>query len=305
MFKFFQNISLHTTLFLWFLLFLVSSPLASEVPIVLSAELKPYFDFVEGFQEVFPQTKVFLLPANERDLIRRMKKKYPSVAVAVGSKALAILDRVAPPSTRIFYGLVVSPEDAASLAKRHSRCGLYLRLPPEQTFSCLREALIRYLDLKEPLTMIVPYSSPAVEPFVEKMKVEGIFHDFEVLSMKVTDVSDLRNFLLKSWRKFQILYFVPDPLFSFEAVIKLLLKEALLHYKITCGYNRFFYREGAFISFVFDYRKVGREAARKVDRLLREGHCQEEPAPFEVLINKKVLKFLYERQLKKNVAGEI
>ncbi len=271
-------------LVLWLFLFVSVAQAAEEVTLILSARLKPYLEFAEGFRKVLPEVRVFVLP-EDGPLAKDYLEKHPQGAVAVGTKALRFLRPL--PVENIFFALVISPEAAERILPHRHLCGLYLRLPPQITLPLLEELLSQGLGLeKKPFIILLPYSSLENLSFVEKAREVGETLGLQVKAVFVDRVSRLRTLLEQE--EFDLLYCVPDPLFATEEAISLVLRLALLRGKAACGYNRFFLEKGALVSFVFDYQQVGEEAARR----WRKGDCGPAPAPFEFVINQKVLDFL-------------
>jgi len=285
-------------LFLIFCLFF-SSVWANERPtviLVLSAKLKPYFQVRDGFRKIYPQTQEFILP-EDASLARHSLKRDNLLVVAIGSRALSFLDQL-PENFKLFYTLVVSPEIALSLAPKHQpTCGIYLQLPPEITFPLVKEHLSHLFAGKESLTIAIPFSTPEGKKFVEEARPVAQKLRLQIMELPVTPEKPFKDILKKSWEKFDIFYFIPDPVFSSEAIIKFFIKQALFHHKAVCGYNRFFYEQGAVLAFVIDYFQTGEKTAWLVIKNLKGESCQPEIAAFNLLINQKVLKFLQESNL--------
>ncbi len=284
--------------FLIFCLFF-SSVWADERPtviLILSAKLKPYFQVRDGFRRVYPQTQEFILP-EEASLIRHNLKRKNLLVVAVGSKALSFIDQL-PENFKLFYTLIVSPESALSLAPKHRpTCGIYLQLPPQITFPLVKKHLSYLFAGKEKLTIAIPFSTPEGKRFIDKARPIAQKLGLQIMELPITPGKPFENILKKSWEKFDIFYFIPDPILFSETIIKFFIKQALLHHKAVCGYNRFFYEQGAALAFVIDYFQTGEKTAWLVIKNLKGESCRPENAAFNVLINKKVLNFLQESNL--------
>ncbi len=279
-------------LFFWCLcLFIFGSafPLkAQEIALVLSADLKPYLEFAEGFQDLYPRSKLYILP-EDTSLVKRYFKKGGLKAVAVGSRALALFQK-APLTLKIYYALLVSPEEAHKILPGRTLCGLYLKLPPQLTFPIIKETLQKewpsWFERPSPLKMLIPYSAETNKTFLEEARKLGPNLGFEILPYRIERVPELKRILLEE--DFDLLYCVPDPIYATEEVIASVLETCLLRHRPACGYNHFFYRKGALLAFVFDYYEMGKQLAQ----MLLSERCEEAPAHFKVLLNKKVLKFL-------------
>jgi len=279
---------------LW-LLWAPTARASQEVFVVLSAGLKPYLEFAEGFQEEVHPCRLFFLP-EEAEMARHLLRE-PREVVAVGTRALRLVSDFEV--RRLFYALVVSPEVAQALCPGRQLCGLYLRLPPETTLPTVKRTLSEKLG-RDRAVILLPYSSPENRPFARQAREVGRQLGLEVKAHQVARADELLELIRQE--DFDLLYCVPDPLYATEEIISVVLRLSLLRGKAVCGYNHFFAEKGALISFVFDYREVGREAGRRwVKRL-----CGPAPAPFQVILNKKVLDFLRQRaetQKHKNSEG--
>lgn len=260
--------------------------------LLLSGASRPYLDFAEGFSKTEPKSKFYFWPEEEINFLRALKKWPQAEIVAVGTRALERLKALKLKKNRLFYALVLSPP-ASDFGPR--LCGLYLRLPPRKTFPLLRDFFEkRWPGPQEGYVLLVPYLSSENQKFIAEMKKEAPKWDFKINDFVPSGINSLKNQILNL--NFDLLYAIPDPLFASEEAIKMIIKTALLAGKGVCGYNRFFYEQGALISFVFDYYQIGLEAPKEF-----EHGCFNKPAPFEVLINEKVLNFLHKKfKMQKN-----
>ncbi len=266
--------------------------------LVLSREIKPYLDFAEGFKKNHPHAKVLVLPA-DLPFLSSLLAKRPYAVVAVGTKALKTLkDLSHHPETLFFYALVVSPEDVQEIFPQ-AHCGLYLRLPPEKTFPLIRgfwERLRRPPPAEDvfeegagkrsPLKLFIPYVAERNQNFVRKAQQVGLRLGLLVEAAKIKNLASLKKILFDE--DFDLLYAIPDPLYATEESISFVTKTCLLRKKAVCGYNRFFYQKGALLAFVFNYEKIGEFAGKYFE----QNSCQSLPAPFEMLVNQKILKLL-------------
>jgi len=257
---------------------------AEKATLILSAELKPYLDFAEGFRENAEIDQIFILPAH-RQKAEIYLSLHPYNLVAVGSKALRFMTEVSFKDP-LFYALIVSPEIAHKLLPEHRLCGLYLRLPVTITFPIIQKIMNQTIGIKNPVKIFIPYSNTLNTSFALEAKKNGKKLGVVVKIQRITNVSSLREFIEKE--DFDVLYCIPDPIFSTEEAIALITTWALAQGKAVCGYNRFFINKGALIAFTFDYHLIGKATAQ----MWRQKICNERPAPFQTLINKKIFKLL-------------
>lgn len=249
----------------------------TEVVLVLSWDLKPYWEFVEGFQKTdLFQSKVFLVS-------EWLGSEGSKAVVAVGHRALKKVLEKASPSLPIFGALVLHPRllDCSRL-----KGGVYLLLPPEVVWPILRERLKPYFS--DTFTVGIPYSTPFNKFLAKKARDTGIFWGIKV---KPIPLKEGFSQLEKDLQEVDVLYFLPDPFWESEEVILKIIKMALLRGKIVVGYNRFFLKNGALLAFLIDYTATGAKTARLLKDCLDKNFCRWEPAEFFVEENQKIKKF--------------
>jgi len=98
----------HKTIYLLLILFFGSTcVLAQDFQALLSWNLRPYWLFIEGFEEVFPKTLVKVLPSSVNDRIFFKKTKDQKAWIAVGHRALTFLNQ-RKTDIPVFAGLILS-----------------------------------------------------------------------------------------------------------------------------------------------------------------------------------------------------
>ena len=81
------------------------------------------------------------------------------------------------------------------------------------------------------------------------------------------------------------LWLIPDRTVISESIVKYVIKEAFLRKIPVIGYNRFFYETGAALAFVFDYKELGQQCAKKALSILSGKNCLSTPPLFHVWVN--------------------
>ena len=261
----------------------IGSPLSWAQPIraLLSWNLKPYWDFIEGFQKFYPlQTPVILT-----DAFRPLNKKEETIWLAVGHRAFS---KLYGKVDKIIAGLILSPDYLPD--SKDILCGLYLQIPPDILWPKIKEALpSQYKDQK--ITLGIPYSSKHNKNYIKQ------FIDYTQRS----EIKIFSQHLSKNWRKefsflcrkSDLILFILDPFLNSEETIKTLIKIAFLFKKPTIGYNSFFLKSGASMVFQIDYFRSGEKLAKEISTLKYNQHCQWIPADFKIIKNKTQFKFLF------------
>jgi len=262
-----------------FLLFLIpTQAISADIDLLLSWDLKPYWEFVEGFQKArLFKTHVEIL-GEKADFQAKGK-----IFVAVGHRALRAIQQK-PALYPFFAALILHPSLAGKPAPRG---GVYLLLPPEIIFSSLKRALQSLLK-KERVILGIPYSTPFNQKLIEEAAQKAPQWGFEVIPVSLKEGLWLLN---KAVSKIDVLYFWPDPFWESREVIVKVIEQAILQRVIVVGFNNFFLSKGALLAFVIDYRKAGYRAAFLVKDCLESSVCYWEPAPFNLKLNEKLKEF--------------
>jgi putative ABC transport system substrate-binding protein len=71
-----------------------------------------------------------------------------------------------------------------------------------------------------------------------------------------------------------------------------LIKKALSGGVAVIGYNRFFYRSGAALSFILDYEQIGEQAAGLSFQILSGKECESVTPAFRTWLNLRVINSL-------------
>ncbi len=256
--------------------------------LILSWNLRPYWEFAEAFEE----TKLFKVRV---DLLPEDPLPWPKadVLVPVGHRAYTfLLEKGQKP---LWVALVLHPSLLPRLTKSQSLTvlgGLYLRLPPEAVFPLLQEKLAPLLGKRE-IVFGIPFSSSSNLSFIKESQSLGQIWGFKVVALPLSEgLSAYQDKL----RLVDVLYFLPDPFLESEEVISRLIKMAVLSQKIVVGYNRFFLKKGALLALVIDYRAAGYKAARLLLGCLQGQKCGWEYAPFVLLWNEKAHHYYQKRE---------
>lgn len=261
----------------WLFLTGLSPAAEFKVQLFLSWNLRPYWDFAEGFKKNHHfQAKISLL--EEGDIWETAR-----VLVPVGHRALSFLeDQSQKP---LWAALILHP----SLIPKRKRLlgGLYLRLPPEVVLPLIRARLAPLFG-ERTLVLGIPYSTEANLSFLKEVQKISLLWGLKVVPLPLAQGLSTYEEALKP---VDVIYFLPDPFLESEEVISRLIKMAVMAGKVVVGYNRFFLEKGGLLAFVIDYYRAGIKASRLLYRCLNQGDCGWHYAPFKLLWNEKALRY--------------
>ena len=263
-----------------------------RVAIVVSKNVRPYLDAVEGFQSALAnkagiKTRVFNLEKLDDqgrvELFRGPGVKEFALFVAVGPEAvLAVwkgIGREGASRSRIYF-MVLNPEKVFGPKKRG--CGISLNIPVQTQIEMIGRGLpsVRRLGLL--------YDPELNSDFFRKAAGAASFLDLTVVPLRVSSKKDIPSVLKRQWKDMDALWLIPDRTVISESIVKYVIKEAFLRKVPVIGYNRFFYEAGAALAFVFDYKELGQQCAQKALRILSGEGCLDTPPLFHVWINEGV-----------------
>jgi len=266
-------------LLLWFSLSLFASGWAQRVQLFLSWNLKPYWEFAEGFEKTHLFETYVVVVEVEPSIVEGTVALVP-----VGHRALKFLLKKRT-SLPMWGALILHP----SLVNTENLLGgLYLRLPPRVFLPVLREELDKLpLFKKRHINLGIPYSDPHNLQFIEEVALWAPIWDFQIITLPLNDWQSFQKNLSQT----EVVYFIPDPFLESEEVLSRLLKMVVLEGKLVVGYNRFFLEKGAFLAFLIDYKRAGKKAAQALKNCLEKKLCGWIHAPFKLKRNKKALQY--------------
>ncbi|MBC8466261.1 MAG: hypothetical protein H8D55_00320 [Deltaproteobacteria bacterium] len=261
-----------------------------RVAIIVSKNILPYLDAVEGFQSGISnmagvRTRVFNLGKLDEkarvELFRGPGSKEFSLFVAVGPEAaLSVWKGVGREGASKIYFMVLNPEKVFGSKKRD--CGISLNIPVQTQIEMIGRGLpsIRRLGLL--------YDPEFNSGFFREASDAASSLGLTIIPLRVSSKKDIPSVLKRGWKDLDALWLIPDRTVISEAIVKYLIKEAFLRKVPVVGYNRFFYEAGAALAFVFNYKELGQQCAQKALKILSGEGCHETPPLFHVWINEGV-----------------
>jgi len=261
-----------------------------RVAIIVSKNILPYLDAVEGFQSGLANkagiiTRVFNLEKLDDkgrvELFRGSGVKEFSLYVAVGPEAaLSVWKGVGREGASKIYFMVLNPEKV--FGSKKGDCGISLNIPVQTQIEMIGRGLpsIRRLGLL--------YDPEFNADFFRKASDAASFLDLTIIPLRVSSKKDIPSVLKRGWKDLDALWLIPDRTVISEAIVKYLIKEAFLRKVPVVGYNRFFYESGAALAFVFNYKELGQQCAQKALKILSGEDCHDTPPLFHVWVNEGV-----------------
>lgn len=265
----------------------------TSIAIVLSRKIKPYLAALEGVEsflankdsiEIIP----FFLPdydeGRRQDLTDRLSAADHDFLLTIGPEAARYISGSALNGSNlpVLHTMILNPGKIVG----KNTCYISLNIPVSIQLSRIRT----YLPEAAKIGLI--YDPELNEDFYQKASRTADDMDMEVVDVQVLDREKITGVINKYWSKIDALWFIPDKTVISPSIVRYIIKEALVHQKPVIGYNRFFVRSGAAMSFIFDYRELGRQSAELARKVLAGEECSSQAPHFEIRINENVVERL-------------
>ena len=250
--------------------------------VLVSESIRPYVEASEGFSEAMPgKVTEFTIKRPKRTIPDDLLESKWDIIVAIGPHATSLLPSI-PGDTPRVYTMVLNPQSV--IPEDVPIAGVSLNIPARFQAKVITNALP---DIRRVGVFYNPkYSSGLVDQLREAGRENGlVLAPIRVLSQK-----DIRNSLDERLESMDALLMIPDPTVISESIVVFLIKEALKKRVPVIGYNRFFLEKGALLSFVIDYKGVGRRTALLAKGILNGLESKSLPPPVSVEVNRKLAK---------------
>ncbi|MEZ0328939.1 MAG: hypothetical protein ABWK15_05190 [Dissulfuribacterales bacterium] len=255
-----------------------------RVSAVLSSEIRPYMQAMEGLRSAFP----FYIPtfsmANPELAAKMLHENDYDRVVAVGSNAARLALQNVSDKKKVVVLMILDIRENFG----EGLCGVDMRVPIEEELRGISEQL--GVNLRIAVLFSTEENAMRVMNAEQAAKKLGV----RLTAWRVAERADALNRLNSEAGTVDCLLFLPDPIFDSETFISHLVKTALLKGVAPVGYNRFFVETGAALSFNLDYAGIGRQGSAFLNDLSMCGILT--PA-FQVEVNGKSLE-LVQRQWK-------
>ncbi|MCA9471342.1 MAG: ABC transporter substrate-binding protein [Nitrospirales bacterium] len=266
---------------------------AKTVVVLQSSNITSYNRAVKAFQESLPSSQhvhQFSLAGdfkNSNSVISKIRGLAPDVVVAVGLKAVLVLNQGLPSVPSIFC-MVLDP--GKYHLPRSDMIGISLEIPFKDQMQSLQEVLptvkrVGVLYNPEKTGRIVRAALPQAEAL-------GV----ELVSREVSSEKDVPNSLRAIVQHIDALWLVPDSTVLTADSFNFLLKTTLDANIPVMGFSPDLVSKGALLSTHFSYEDVGKQAAQLAMKIAHGRRVKTgilyPPEPLRLAINLKTAHFL-------------
>ena len=263
------------------------------IGVIVSLNIKPYAEAVEGIQTALQENSmrstVFFLenyPEKQRELLkdRIFRDRFPAL-VAVGPEAARFIwSEFRDQNIRLIYTMVLHPKQLPDAPK--DPCGVSMSIPADTQLFEIAKILPKIRRVG------ILFDPQYNHDFFELASRYENSISFSLVPLEVFSRKEIPQVLAKNWEKVDCLWMIPDRTIISESIIAYIIKEALLQKIPVIGYNRFFWESGAVMSFIFDYKELGKQTGNLAAEILQGKHCPEISPAFQIWLNEGVLRKL-------------
>lgn len=264
-----------------------------KIVVLVSMNIKPYVEATEGINDVLKseqgleQVVIYMDRYEESSdmklTLSALKQSDARHFIAIGPEAMVTLwANFSDPKYNKIFSMVLNPEKL--LPEEKGLCGVSLNLPAETQIRRFRQLFptvkkIGLLFNPEHNTSFFLSTQPAARD-------SGV----TIVPLSVAGAADLQETLNRGWRDIQGLWFIPDQTIISESIIRYITKESISRGVAVFGYNRYFYDSGAVMSFIMDYRQIGRRSMELLLTAIKsDASCGILPPDFTIKLNTKII----------------
>jgi putative ABC transport system substrate-binding protein len=261
---------------------------------VLVSAYRPFLEAVEGLSSVLEtagvDVEVFTLedyPERRRAVLRERMIQQPFMCyIGVGPWAADFIWReLDRPNATVLYTMVVNPEKR--LPPTRDLCGVSMNIPiPTQMETILA-------SLPDARRIGLLYDPQFNDAFFIQAREIAERYDRQIVPLQVSSSKEIPTVLERHLNDLDALWLIIDEtVTSLERIVQFIIETALSERVPVIGYNRFHYESGAALSFIFDYKALGKQTGHLVMEILRSGLCQSPDPEFGIQVNRKVIERL-------------
>lgn len=236
-----------------------------DIFIMSSSDIIPYNNCVEGIRESLSEYSLQATNIAEdlekgRNTLLKISNKNPKVFIAVGPQAAFVLSKQQNIRHRIFC-MVLNP--LKLLGPEGIYPGISLNIPPQFQIEKIKAAFPKRKKVG------VFYNKKSNRPIIDSFKVETTKRGMTLAPFPILSTSEIPAIINSNEFSIDVLLITPDDQINSTKIVKYLIKESLRRKIPVVGYNSWFAKNGALLSFVIDYKNVGKQTGEKAKSILQ------------------------------------
>jgi len=256
-----------------------------SIAVVVSDRIKPYMQVLTGLEQGLDNEALevfFLSSSDNQDRVgENLRNNKYDLFVAIGPEAGQLVWRMDTLGDRgKIFSAILDP--ASVLRPDDSGCGVSLQIP---VYIQLREIAAALPEVK---TLGLLFDREHNETFFQNARAFGEDQGLNVIAMPVDSKKEIPHILKQNLGRIDCVWMIPDQTVISEKIVQYVIQQALFDKKGVIGYNSFFIRSGALFAFEFDYTKIGKQTADRVNTYSKENGCSSVVPFFNKTINLKM-----------------
>jgi putative ABC transport system substrate-binding protein len=234
----------------------------SSILVVAVAGINAYAETLAGIREQIPDVQV-VDARDEGGLRERLNAQPPpTLAIALGSEAAMLLDRIAPPRLPVVKSVLLEWNMERGSAERPSSAAIAVDMDPSALFNELK------LLFPDKVRIGVIRGPTQTEAYMRKIEQAARQLGFTIEIRDCREARDVVKILLE-FQSVDFVWCLPDLELYNSATLKPLLIASITKKLPIIGFSEQFAEAGALFGGGPDFRDVGRQTADVALRVLR------------------------------------
>lgn len=236
---------------------------AQDACVVLSSDIKPYREALEGFKGGFRgKVRDMVLgtdPSAAGKIVAEINKPNCEVTVAMGSKALKFL-KLRISNKPIVFAMTLSPSAEGTVGRNIS--GVYLESSPGDTLAAIKEVL-------PSASSVGIIYSPSSRTYISEASKAASKLGLRLNASPAPSLGDAIRVTPVISTKSDVLWMIPDLITSSQGAFKAMLESSLKNNIPLFALSQKHVKAGALAALVTNYKENGQQAAAIASRVAR------------------------------------
>ncbi len=224
-----------------------------DVLIINSKDIIPYNESIEGIKQSLDTYSIEVFNMEEdmekgKNFISKNIHKTEKLFVGIGPQAAFLLSREKELPNRIF-SMVLNPENLFGVQNIYY--GISLNLPVEFQLAKIKKAF------PDRTTLGVFYCPEFNQKNFDNILIEAEALNLKIRPFKISSASEIPKIVQSEKFLIDALFVIPDIQLEDTRIIEFVIRECLKRKIPVIGYNKWFSKNGAVLSFFIDYKDIG------------------------------------------------
>jgi putative tryptophan/tyrosine transport system substrate-binding protein len=240
---------------------------AEDVLVINTSTIIPYNTCIEGLRQTLAAQSLQVVNIESdldkgKELVSSIRERQYRLVVAVGPQASFLLAEEKFSAPKLFC-MVLNPQRLIAKEKLYS--GVSLNIPTAYQLQQIKKTF------PERKRIGVFFSQGENKTLVDVLQKEAALHGQVMVGLPIASASDILPTIASKDFSIDILLMIPDEQINSQKIVEYIIKESLRRKIPVVGYNSWFAKNGAILSFIIDYRDVGVQTGTMAMKLLKQG----------------------------------